>query len=177
MKIEILLFVFLINCGSSNIIQLKKEVMGKNFTDVSDLISLKEFEKTKEFVLKKGDKMTYRNFDNANPHYKFSNCDAYFGSDIGQRNINNSPEISDFNQLTITDWDSDIRYYEFIIVRKGDLKVEKAWVQKGMKEQHVYLVDVYGKGLELMKNNLPNYLNQIKKEITATNNVYKKQAE
>ncbi|MDC1285301.1 hypothetical protein N8Z33_01290 [Flavobacteriaceae bacterium] len=174
MKIEILLFVFLINCGSSNLIQQKKEFLGKNFTDVTELISSEEFERVKEFVLKNGGKMTYRNFDSNNPHYKFSNCDVYFGADVGQKNINNDPKISDFNQLTIADWDSDIRYYELIIVRKGDLKVEKTWIEEGMKEQYVYLVDVYGKKLELMRKSLTNYLMQIKEEITTTNNVYKK---
>lgn len=173
MKIEILLFVFLINCSSGNIMQQKKEILDENFTDVSDLISPKEFEKIKEFVLKNGGKMTYRNFDSNNPYYKFSNCDVFFGADIGQRNIKNDPEISDFNQLTIADWNSNIRYYELIIVRKDDLKAEKAWLQEGMIEQHVYLVDDYGKGLKLMKNNLQSYLTQIKKEVTATNNGYK----
>lgn len=168
MKIEILLFVFLINFSSSSIMRQKKEILDKNFVDVSDFISPKEFEKTKEFILKKGRKMTYRNIDSDNPHYKFSNCDVYLGADIS-RNINNNPEVSDFNQLTIVDWDSKIKYYELIIVRKGDLKAEKAWLQKEMIEQHVYLVDIYGKGLDLMKNNLPSYLTQIKKEVTATN--------
>lgn len=169
MKFEILLFVILINCSSTNITEQKKEILEKSYTDVSDLISPKEFEKTKDFVLKNGGKRSYRNFDNNNPHYKFLNCDVYLGADIGQRNINNDPEISDFNQLTIADDNAKIRYFELVIVRKGDLTAAKAGLREGMMEQRVYLVDVYGKGLELMKNDLPRYLTQIKKEVTATN--------
>ena len=139
--------------------------MNGNFTDISDSFSTEEFEKTKEFVLKNGEERTYRNFDNNNPHYQFSNCEVYFGADIGQRNINNDPEISDFNQLTIANRDAHIQYYELIIVRKDDLKVGKSWLKEEMKEHHVYLVDTYGVGLELLINNLPVYLCQIKQEM------------
>ncbi len=38
-----------------------------------------------------------------------------------------------------------------------------------MNEEQVYLVDVYGKGLELMEKKLSNYLKKIKTEITAAN--------
>ncbi|WP_308993734.1 hypothetical protein QLS71_015130 [Mariniflexile litorale] len=138
-----------------------------NFKNITSQIDTNEFEKIKTFILKNGDKMTYRNFDSNNPHYKFENCDAFLGSDIGQKNIHNDPEISDFNQLTIADWNSDVKYYELIIIRKGSLKENKAWVRKGMKENHVYLVDDDGKGLELIENNLPNYLKRIKEEINS----------
>lgn len=138
-----------------------------NFINITSLIDTNEFEKIKKFIISNGDRMTYRNFDNNNPHYKFKNCDIFLGSDVGQKNINNDPQFSDFNQLTITDWNSDIRYYELIIVRKGSLKENKAWIREGMEENQVYLVDVYNKGLKLMKNNLRDYLKQIKEEITS----------
>ena len=135
-----------------------------NFTNVSDVISFKEFEQIKAFILKNGDKMIFRNFDNNNPHYKYVNCDVFLGADIGQRNINNDPDISDFNQLTIKNRKPNIQQYELIIVRKGDLNAEKQWIKKGMEEEQIYLVDAYDKGLELLKNNLPSDLKQIKDE-------------
>lgn len=144
-------------------------ISGKNFTEISDIVSFKDFEQMKEFILEKGDKMTYRNFDNNNPHYKLSNFDLFLGSDVGQKNIYNDPKISDFNQLTITDRSADIKYYEIIIVRKGDLKAKKDWIKKGMDEEQIYLVDVYSKGLKLMRNNLSSYLKQIKKVMSANN--------
>ena len=137
-----------------------------NYTNITSLINYDEFEQIKEFVLKKGDNKIYRNFDSNNPHYRFEDFDVFFGADIGQKNINNDPEISNFNQLTIKDDKSDtIQYYELIIVRKGDLKENKAWIITGMEEGQIYLVDSYNKGLIAMKNNLPNYLKQIKKEV------------
>ncbi|WP_157814136.1 hypothetical protein [Olleya sp. Bg11-27] len=80
-----------------------------NFTNVSDVISFEEFEQIKAFILKNGDKMIFRNFDNNNPHYKYVNCDVFLGADIGQRNINNDPDISDFNQLTIKNRKANIK--------------------------------------------------------------------
>ncbi len=138
-----------------------------NFIEISNLISFDEFEQIKNFILEKGNTKTYRNFDNDNPYYQFENFDVFLGADIGQQNLNNDPEISNFNQLTISDWESDIIYYEIIIVRKGDLKEGKAWIEEGMKEEQVYLVDVYGKGLFLMEKRLPNYLKQIREEVKA----------
>lgn len=66
--------------------------------------------------------------------------DAYLGSDIGQKNINNDLKLSDFNQLIIKD---DQSYYEILIVRKGDIVAKKSWIINGMEENEVYLTD-YG---------------------------------
>lgn len=165
---KIILFTFTIlfwNCNSTKNMNTEKKNTKNNFINVTDFIEILEFKKIKEFILEKGDKMTYRNFDNNNPHYQFENFDVFLGSEIGQKNINNNPEISDFNQLTIFDANSNVRYYELILVKKGDLKKEKYWIKKGMKEEQVYLVDSYNKGLNLMKGNLSNYLKKIRKEI------------
>lgn len=168
--ISFTLSIILLNCSSTKNIIDKNLDEQMNFTNITNQIDANEFEKIKKFILNNGDKMTYRNFDNNNPHYKFENCDIFLGSDIGQKNINNDPQISDFNQLTIADWNSDIKYYELIIVRKGSLKENKAWIKKGMEDNQVYLLDNYDKGLKLMKKQLQDYLKQINKEITATNN-------
>ncbi|MBT6567328.1 MAG: hypothetical protein HON19_00270 [Flavobacteriales bacterium] len=173
-KILSVIILFSTSCSSQKAVLKRNKDLSMDFTNITYLITLEEFEKTKEFILEKGDKMTYRNYDNNNPHYKFPDFDVFLGADIGQRNINNDPKISNFNQLTISDWNSDIRYYELIIVRKGDIKTKKARIKKGMNEERVYLVDVYGKGLELMEKKLSNYLKQIKTEITAANKLYTK---
>lgn len=164
--IIVILSMIVLKGSSTKRISDKNLKQQMNFKNVTSQIDINEFEKIKKFILKNGDKKTYRNFDNNNPHYKFENCDIFLGSDIGQKNINNDPKISDFNQLTITDQNSDIRYYELIIVRKGSLDENKAWIRKGMEENQVYLVDDYGIGLELMAKNLTDYLKGIKEEIT-----------
>lgn len=145
--------------------EMNKNVKSTDFENISNLLSTHEFEQIKKFILEKGDRRTYRNIDNNNPHYSFNNFDVFLASDVGQRNINNDPEISDFNQVTIADWESDIIYYQLIIVRKGDLKKRKAWLREGMKEEQIYLVDIYGKGINIMKDKLLYYLRKIKEEI------------
>lgn len=117
-----------------------------NFKKITQLINYNEFEAIKEFILKNGNRVLFRNYDNNNnnnPHYKFKNCDLFLGSDIGQKNINNDPRISDFNELTIADKRTNavIQYYQIIIVRKGDIKKEKNWVHKNMEEEEIYLID------------------------------------
>ena len=62
----------------------------------------------------------------------------YLGSDIGQKNMNNDLELSNFNQLTIRD---DQSYYHIIIVRKGDIVCMKNRIVKGMEENEVYLTN------------------------------------
>lgn len=138
----------------------------KKYEDVSNLISYNEYEQIKNFILEKGDKKTYRNFDSDNPHYKFETFDVFLGADIGQRNGNNDPHVSDFNQLVIADWKSKIIYYELVIVRDGDLEDNKAWIREGMEEGKVYLVDVYNNGISSLKSQLPEYLEKIRKEIS-----------
>lgn len=137
----------------------------KNYEDVSNLISYNEFEQIKKFILEKGDKKTYRNFEGDNPHYKFGTFDVFFGADIGQRNITNDPNVSDFNELTIADWETEDTYTELIIVRDGDLKNDKEWIMDGMKEGKVYLVDVRNGEINILKNNLSKYLEKIRKGI------------
>lgn len=143
-----------------NIISIESD-----FEDISDLISMMEFEQIKNFVLKNGNRQFYRNIDSNNPHYKFEDFDVFLAADIGQKNINNDPDISDFNDLTIRTMNFSIRYYKLIIVREGDLKNNKAWILDGMKENKVYLVSTYNKEMEVMKKNLPKYLAQIKSKI------------
>lgn len=143
-----------------NIISIERD-----FEDISDLISMMEFEQIKNFVLKNGNRQFYRNIDSNNPHYKFEGFDVFLGADIGSRNINNDPDISDFNDLTIMTMNSSVIYYNLIIVREGDLKNNKAWILDGMKENKVYLVSTYNKEMEVMKKNLPKYLAQIKSKI------------
>ena len=161
--------VMLSSCKSRISTTKNNENLSMSFTPISTIVPPEKFERIQRFILKNGDRRTYRNFDNHNPHYKFSNCEVFLGADVGQRNGTNDPAISNFNQLTITDYDAALRYYELIIVRKGDLEAEKAWIREGMEEEQVYLVDVYGKGLDLMKNNFSIYLEQIEKELKGVN--------
>lgn len=156
-----------VGCNPSKTMSTENPPIKKNFVNITTLVNEQEFEDIKHFILQYGDQRTYRNIDNNNPHYQFGAFDAYLASDIGQRNINNDPTRSNFNQLTLADYEASIRYYELVLVRKGDLKAQKFWLREGMEERRVYLVDVYGRGLELMERQLLQYLQTIRQEMKA----------
>ncbi len=159
--------ILLSNCGTNDKYMKNKTDLSKEFIEITDNLSVQEFEAIKNFILKNGDQKTYRNFDGNNPHFDFGEFDAFLGADIGQKNIYNDPKVSDFNQLTlkIPYRESDIRYYEIIIVREGDIKSKKAWIKKGMEEEKIYIVDVYAKGVNTLKEKSLNYLEKMKKKI------------
>ena len=79
-----------------------------------------QFQTIKEYILKKGDRQTYCNMYNHNPHLVFGTYHAYLHPSVGQSNINCDPEKSDFNELVIQDWSSDEIYFR--IRSNGDDK-------------------------------------------------------
>ncbi len=157
-KISLFCFMAIGHFGDRGVISSPKQDKSVNYKNVGDHISYDEFERIKLFILSHGDRKTFRNFDNNNPHFQFDHFDVYLGADIGQRNINNDPRASDFNQLTIVNHNADIQYYELVIVRKGDLKADKYWIQEGMEEGSVYLVDRDEIGLPNLERELADYL-------------------
>ena len=67
----------------------------------SSLLTVRNFHNIKEFILKYGDKETYCNMYNNNPHYEFEEFHVYLHPDIGQLNINCDPEKSDFDDIVV----------------------------------------------------------------------------
>lgn len=74
-----------------------------------DPLTVEAFERVKRLILRKGDRRTYCAMYNRNPHLAFvadegSTFDAYLHPDVGQRNIHCDPELSDFDELVVQDW-------------------------------------------------------------------------
>ncbi len=141
--------------------------LDKRVIEITNELSMDEFELIKNFILKNKGRQTYRNYDNNNPHYAFIDFDIYLGADIGRKNSNNDPDISDFNELTIkhTILGAPIKYFQLVIVRKSDLVKDKAHIMKGMEENKVYLVDLDNGGLDKLKKRLPPFLKTIRERI------------
>ena len=129
-----------------------------HFLKITNQFSVEDCEKVKNFILKEGNRKTYRNFDNNNPYYDFKKFAVYLGSDIGQQNINNDPKLSDFNTLTLKD---DDQYYEIIVIRTGDIKAKKKGIVNGMQENEVYLTDYGRNDLDKISNQLIIYFNDM----------------
>lgn len=81
-------------------------------------VSVESFDRIVRFILERGDRLTFCNRFNHNPHYRFSSFDAFLSPDIGQRNINCDPQLSGFDTLTIR---LDSQGYEYLdLTRKAD---------------------------------------------------------
>lgn len=136
-----------------------------SFEPINDMLNCDEVDSIIEFILKHGDRRTYRNIDNDNPHYSFGDFDVFLGAGRYYEDLDTRPKPAYFSELTIADWDTDIRYYNLVIVRDGDLSQPTRWVWQGMKEGNVYLIDSYENGLSLLRKSLATYLLTIRKFI------------
>ncbi len=81
-------------------------------------VSVESFDRIVRFILERGDRLTWCNRFNTNPHYAFSNFDAFLNPDVGQKNINCDPALSGFDNLTIRVDGDGYEYFE--VTRKKD---------------------------------------------------------
>lgn len=125
--------------------------------NITDCFLPGEFEKIKTFILQNGDCQTYRNFDNHNPHLRVAGFDVFLNASVGQRNSNNDPGISDFNQITIRDNDDAITYYSLQIVREGDRENPEVQVSDHFQINNVYLLNYHEEDIDKMRRRLVSY--------------------
>ena len=62
-------------------------------------VTVEAFLKIKSLVLTQGDRQTYCDMYNDNPHYAFKDFDVFLDPDTGQGNINCDKQKSDFNYM------------------------------------------------------------------------------
>ena len=141
-------------------------ILSNEYRDITQMCSVQNFETIKNFILKNGDKQTYCNMYNNNPHFAYSYFNVYLNPEIGQANINCDPEISDFNEIVIRDQNSDPQYYYLHIVRLGDLENEQINMRySDLKEDRVYLLNYHENDLNTMEDNVQIYIDIMKREI------------
>ena len=86
------------------------------------MTSIEEFRRIRDFVLAQGDRMTWCNMYNDNPHYAFYGFDVFLNPDLGQRNINCDPAISGFDTLVIRD--PKTKQYLHVRERRAALEID-----------------------------------------------------
>jgi hypothetical protein len=89
-------------------LQKDKKVNYKTRCEISPCYSIlilnmttTQFDIIKQYILRKGDRQTYCNMYNNNPHLALDEFEVYLNPSIGQANINCDPNLSDFNDLVI----------------------------------------------------------------------------
>ena len=75
-------------------------------------MTVDEFRRIRAHVLAHGDRLTWCNMYNCNPHLAFDDFDVFFNPDIGQRNINCDPARSGFDVMIIRDQRGAAMYFE-----------------------------------------------------------------
>ena len=68
---------------------------------VDGVLTAVAFNQIKDYILAHGDRQTYCNMFNNNPHVVLGNMDIYLNPDTGQQNINCDPKLSEFNHMVI----------------------------------------------------------------------------
>ncbi len=162
----LLMSIFILYCCKDNNGDLN-ENLSNEYIDFVDNFSFQEFESVKDYILENGDRQTYCNLYNDNPHFSFNGFDVYLDPETGQENMNCDLVISDFNQIVIRNMNANPQYYRFLIVREGDLGNKKIFysVPEGIKERKIYLLNPNEEGAVLMKENALKYIEKIRTEI------------
>ena len=87
--------------------------------DISDIVSKQTFEEIVQYILSNGDRMTYCNMYNNSPHYGLERIDIYLNPISQFINMEAlSWSVSDYETITIKDWDSRHTYYDIRLVEE-----------------------------------------------------------
>jgi hypothetical protein len=79
---------------------------------VVDALTADAFERIKQLVLRDGDRRTYCNMYNGNPHLEVDGFHAYLNPAAGQANLDCDPTRSDFDEIVIRDQRATPQYVQ-----------------------------------------------------------------
>jgi hypothetical protein len=85
--------------------------------DISNILSKQDFEEITQFILTNGDRETYSNKYNNNPHYLHEEIHIYLDPISQWINFDRtlSYNINDYNRITIEDRNSFQRFYRILL--------------------------------------------------------------
>jgi hypothetical protein len=89
--------------------------------DINNIINKNDFEKIVQFILNNGDRLTYCQMYNNNPHYSLEDFHIYLNPisqwiNTGEDYLSYS--VSDYDNITIQDWNSPHRYYKITLLNE-----------------------------------------------------------
>ena len=158
----LIFILILLGCNNK-----EKELSSNDFRDVTNQLSVQDFEKIKTYILDKGTFEPFFNKYQQQPLYPFDGFSATLLPEIGQLNVTCNPQISDFNQLVIYDSGLQSKYIYFLIIRHGDFQKVNIEIPDyaGLKENKVYLLRYSDYDLNEMEVKAENYISQMKNRI------------
>ena len=95
----ILILVVAVGCSNSRESTPAQNVETPQQTD--EVLTTVVFNQIKDYILAHGDRQTYCNMFNNNPHVALGNMDIYLNPDVGQQNINCDLKKSGFSYMVL----------------------------------------------------------------------------
>ena len=95
----ILILILVSGCSGSHESTPSQSAEAPQQVDV--VLTAAAFNQIKDHILADGDRQTYCNMFNNNPHVTLGNMDIYLNPDTGQQNINCNLKLSAFNHMVI----------------------------------------------------------------------------
>jgi len=92
--------------------------MQKQYIDLSEELPVEKFQDIVQFILKNGDRQTYCNMYNNNPHYKLEEFDIFLNpinQSINWSEKKLSNKISDYNKIVIQNFQENVIYYRLTL--------------------------------------------------------------
>lgn len=120
------------------------------YLNITDDFSLTQFEAIIDYALNHGDRKTYCNRYNNNPHLKVGDFDLFL-SPTDKQNTLCDTTISGFNEIVIYHPREDIQYYHIKLVDAMEVKHYIDTSGRQLESNQVYLYGVYNEDLNLMR--------------------------
>ena len=118
--------------------------------DINKIFNVNDFKRIVQYILDNGDRQTYNNMYNNNPHYSLKDFDIYLdpiSQWINFRKEYLSAEVNHYNRITIMDWNSKhVIYYRIMLYN------EKVWIYNLYEvEQTNYEKEIINKYIPKLK--------------------------
>ena len=97
--VTILILVLVSGCSNSR--ESTPSSVAEAPQETDGVLTAAAFNQIKDHILAHGDRQTYCNMFNNNPHVAFGNMDIYLNPDTGQQNISCDLKLSGFNHMVI----------------------------------------------------------------------------
>ncbi|MCD4672042.1 MAG: hypothetical protein K8R77_05195 [Anaerolineaceae bacterium] len=100
-QLLVTILILVLVSGCSNSCEPTPSPVAEAPQETDSVLTAAAFNQIKDHILAQGDRQTYCNMFNNNPHVTLGNMDIYLNPDTGQQNINCDLKLSEFNHMVI----------------------------------------------------------------------------
>lgn len=115
----------------------------------ASMLTPENFTAIKKHILAKGDRETFCNMYNHNPHIELGGLDCYLLPETGQANINCDPAKSDFDTFVIRT--NDLKYLHVTLTKKGALTFVEHYKNTSQEALKARATEFFNRALAAIK--------------------------